>query len=475
MDLLYEYWAICGCGRDKEKDRDMLRKQFEEKTVEWTSHWRALGELIKRPWFSRRWIIQENVFAQQKTIFCGKRGTCWDSLEGVAGIYHHKNCDGEKDGVHDKFVLIASLDWASAKVRNGEEHHLTLAALLARFYKSCCTNPRDAVFSLLSMARDIDREDWLLYHSTKCPDVLVFKKTFEHLVHTTQSLDVMCRSFKTPAEKVTWLPKFGQVYRCDCGRASCFKFGYRDESLTTFANEIWRYPLAVYSASGSTRPKIRFGGYGTLLFAHGYLVDTIKKIEPFPFHGGSQCRSCNRETFNHDQWMRVVCDMHLGNRNSLTLTIGFFWRSLVGNRTINNLGEGSETIGKLSDTWFSILEATGCFSHSCGCDLSGLINMEHDLELPRIKSAIIKAMNIVVSERTFAVTEYSLGFVPESAQEGDVVCILLGCSVPIILRPISTNPGYTFVGECYIHGLMEGEYMELVSKRGLEPYEIEIH
>jgi hypothetical protein len=43
-------------------------------------------------------------------------------------------------------------------------------------------------------------------------------------------------------------------------------------------------------------------------------------------------------------------------------------------------------------------------------------------------------------------------------QENDVIFVLQGCSVPVILRP-HPPPGdyYSLVGECYVHGIMDGE------------------
>jgi len=38
---------------------------------------------------------------------------------------------------------------------------------------------------------------------------------------------------------------------------------------------------------------------------------------------------------------------------------------------------------------------------------------------------------------------------------GDVVAVLNGLSIPLILRKVET--GYEVVGDCYIHGLMDGE------------------
>jgi len=38
-----------------------------------------------------------------------------------------------------------------------------------------------------------------------------------------------------------------------------------------------------------------------------------------------------------------------------------------------------------------------------------------------------------------------------------MVCVLLGCISPIILRKISSQNVFQVVGECYIHGIMDGE------------------
>lgn len=58
-----------------------------------------------------------------------------------------------------------------------------------------------------------------------------------------------------------------------------------------------------------------------------------------------------------------------------------------------------------------------------------------------------------------------LGLASSLAQPGDAICILLGCSVPVILRPIHGNvldnaARLTLVGECYVHGIMNGESMK---------------
>jgi hypothetical protein len=44
------------------------------------------------------------------------------------------------------------------------------------------------------------------------------------------------------------------------------------------------------------------------------------------------------------------------------------------------------------------------------------------------------------------------------AKVGDTVCLLSGCSVPVILR--LCDGGYKVVVEAYVHGIMDGEAWE---------------
>jgi hypothetical protein len=63
-------------------------------------------------------------------------------------------------------------------------------------------------------------------------------------------------------------------------------------------------------------------------------------------------------------------------------------------------------------------------------------------------------------ERAFAVTDGKyVGLVPVKAKAGDYVGIILGCDIPFIVR--EDDGKYVLVGECYIHGIMDGEAMDM--------------
>ena len=56
---------------------------------------------------------------------------------------------------------------------------------------------------------------------------------------------------------------------------------------------------------------------------------------------------------------------------------------------------------------------------------------------------------------------------PEEAQIGDRVCIIPGSEVPLLLRPLGDSQ-YNFVGELYVHGLMDGEFWKIMEEQNLE-------
>jgi hypothetical protein len=85
----------------------------------------------------------------------------------------------------------------------------------------------------------------------------------------------------------------------------------------------------------------------------------------------------------------------------------------------------------------------------------------------------ILSVALTMNRRRLIITANKLvGLGPWNAREGDLVCILLGCRYPVVLR--RTADGYTLVGEAYVDGCMNGEGVEGL-KRGeftLESFKI---
>jgi hypothetical protein len=55
-----------------------------------------------------------------------------------------------------------------------------------------------------------------------------------------------------------------------------------------------------------------------------------------------------------------------------------------------------------------------------------------------------------------------IGLAPSDAEIGDKICVFYGGSVLYVIRKNKEKPGYTFVGECYVDGFMNGEAAALL-------------
>jgi hypothetical protein len=86
-------------------------------------------------------------------------------------------------------------------------------------------------------------------------------------------------------------------------------------------------------------------------------------------------------------------------------------------------------------------------------------NMEYDKYQESLLQEVWQCgVNIgrAVSSRRFFISEVGyMGLGPLALQQGDMVCVLLGCNVPLLIR--KEEDYHLLVGECFVWGLMDGE------------------
>jgi hypothetical protein len=75
--------------------------------------------------------------------------------------------------------------------------------------------------------------------------------------------------------------------------------------------------------------------------------------------------------------------------------------------------------------------------------------------------------NVTWARRVFCTQKGYYGLGPTFAEAGDIVCVLFGGRTPYCVRQVGDR--YILIGECYVHGLMNGEAMDLMGQGELEP------
>jgi len=63
-----------------------------------------------------------------------------------------------------------------------------------------------------------------------------------------------------------------------------------------------------------------------------------------------------------------------------------------------------------------------------------------------------------------------MGIGPVGMRRDDVVAVLFGSTTPFVVRRVvGMAKRYKLVGECYVHGIMDGELVERWKRYGIAP------
>ena len=88
-------------------------------------------------------------------------------------------------------------------------------------------------------------------------------------------------------------------------------------------------------------------------------------------------------------------------------------------------------------------------------------------DLKGLEITILMQANITLFSMTSTTcSDKMLGKCWNSVKFDDLVCIIMGCDVPLILRPVENH--FVLIGDCYVEGIMEGEAMDFVRNGKVE-------
>ncbi|KIV99548.1 uncharacterized protein PV09_08848 [Verruconis gallopava] len=133
------------------------------------------------------------------------------------------------------------------------------------------------------------------------------------------------------------------------------------------------------------------------------------------------------------------------------------WRTLVGDRDLNG---GRAPLSYRSSCQAVFVESNENFTFNT-VKLLEHTNHSKDKEfIQRIQEVVWNRKLIRTGLKTKGGTDRRyLGLAPEGAERGDLICILYGCSVPVVIREM--DDGHELIGECYIDGMMDGAALGL--------------
>ena len=312
--------------------------------------------------------------------------------------------------------------------------------------KSTQLSPRTRSPSGLSVSqRDLPLVDYKLAVREVCC------KFVRYAVRSTGRLDIICCPWAPEASELpSWVrPRSEHAFRVLSNNRYCRANADGLAVLTSISQTL-------YSACGKNS-LLKKSQTSDIFHSEGFLP---KKFQAYEFfHSGDFSMIVEGFALGNvdviappamkgilpKEWRKIG-----GSGITLKASEDWFWRTLVADRS---------TTGSACPPWYK-LASEHVLQNSDGLDLDTRRLMFESF--PGIFFDYLNRVRSVIWGRRLATLKQ--GYVvlgPSSCEVGDVVCILYGCSVPVILRRRSEGFGYTFIGECYVHGMMDGEAIML--------------
>jgi Heterokaryon incompatibility protein (HET) len=372
-----------------------------------------LESLFKRKWWTRAWIIQE-VSARTNfapIIYCGQRHVDWDELM-LTNVCLEQASRLEGFPSYWSPVIYKLTNVRHSRSEKQKFFQALDLCTIARDFES--RDPRDNVYSILSIALDGAHER--LYPNYDLSVEQVYTNFATHLIEQYLSLDILRRcgeskSFSLPS----WVPDWTVI---------------APQPFQAISNKGSR-SIDVYNASKGRVAVPEFQENGQVLVAYGNLFDEVV------------------DTIDIDPWPSTSELLHV--QRLYTFAVG-------SNPRAEYVGGGT-MIGALSRLISCDIDAKSRFREDIirlGENHELQIRLVENDESKIAESFLDYSMWVISATRDRRLFKTSKGYIGLSlyAIPGDMVCILFGCTFPILLRP---GDFWEVSGEAYVQGIMDGE------------------
>ncbi|XP_014552763.1 hypothetical protein COCVIDRAFT_109463 [Bipolaris victoriae FI3] len=431
--------------------------------------WWDIRQLLRRPWFSRLWTIQEAVLSRNLFIKCGHASVCWDDLAAwcycleETGILRWLVSNADLDlqrplRENPKFlppqgaVVVESIQADRLQSMGLIQKEYLLNILVSTRYAQA-TEPKDKVYGVLGIADSNIVPD---YSPSLSVREVYHQACLTQLPHLKYEL-LSCVDHDQPLQP-SWVPDWSTP---------------RATEALGYSTKAWAlYCAGGRPVNGKEPPRMALSEDKNALTLTGKVFDTI-------ISAGCVCE---------DPVLDIV-DPKGQNRDlasyvELALKSKQWHKYLISGTSVykaflNTLLAGRDGSGALAPTidheeaFGLILDSTTGQTPSLPGQTISTRRQKGHFTLENLKTRkpartledLQTALRAALSMRRFAVTkEGYFTLVPRGAQIGDEIAVFDRACVPFVLRRKNSDSAqndFELLGEAYVHGVMEGEIMNV--------------
>lgn len=405
--------------------------------------WLAIKSLWGRPWWRRAWIVQETVPLPEEriSIHCGNRTISMTNLQHILDLRYQLVVHNVEND-----YLMTSFEQGFAEVLDNTNANLSfnprpLTWVLDRLRTFECKDPRDKVYAALSMACDFPRGRIQPDYTRLVADVYTEVAQQLSCKYDDHSLDFL-GYFVRPVEGLsrltlpddsipTWVPDW---------RGPKMDITPLRKHIDIHHEE--RSPRA-YNASLDARPKMKI--LGRKLHISGVPIDTIVSSLPVLHNSRISNTSAERQIPHQNPAATYVSGGTIFEACS---------HAVMADVDVEDPLEYSSSIRRGAFADWDLVDASTA-------ELSSLERSKRTYLLNNLKCATL-------GRRIYTTAQGYIGLGPGALRPGDQICLFLGGQVLYVLRH---EGGETqFVGETYVHGVMDGEVLSRGSTHDIQEF-----
>lgn len=431
--------------------------------------WRALKALLSRPWFGRMWILQELGVASSATIVCGNKSISWQEVSDLIDHMHNTGLwlilfgsSGYRWSVTAQGRLKSLL-----LIRNEISNHGTISSVSALWASRNfdATDPRDKIYALIGLCdrdghfaqpdyskdvRDVYRETALSFLFPQDAKLSAGSslRSQEHPV-----MGFICEAERTENKYKlpSWVPDW---------RARPY------ESL-------WEMiPKNGYKAAGTSKTRIASTDDPNQISLAAKIGDVVHLVSSIAPGAEDNPDPSQRDDLSN----RVPQSFWINESSSLAASCQryqdaasrdrAFGSTLIGNKAVENVTYyHTQQVEEKMDYALFYWHFRQFLFKLCP---NGVVNGAGNPQLRQILSQHMEGYKsfegayrqMTEGRRFFTTLGGYMGIGPPGMRPDDSICVFLGGNVPWVVR--REGHEYTLVGECYVHGIMDGEFMETV-------------
>jgi hypothetical protein len=233
--------------------------------------WTGIRELLSKSWFTRVWIFQEAVLADNVEMMCGKNALLVDILiQLIQALIQASLLDWVRgDTLNTPPGMKTLMNIEMCKRWRSVGDHFSFTALVDLGSGQSCCDPRDKIYGLLGLAEKSLRAEIKVDYQNKTPgdlslDVAKYEISNEPML---SFLHLSCNRHRA-VELPSWCPNYAM------SPTSVLLIGLADDYHAGNRDMIKR--PAISARTTPFRAKLK----GNILHIQGFIVSKVNKVIP---------------------------------------------------------------------------------------------------------------------------------------------------------------------------------------------------